>query len=135
MLFFGKLRRFYFFLFLILISFGGGSCGKKIYPSGLEGDLMGYKGNFQREQRKRQRVAKRADRKRNRLTKRATRPKRKAELKQKREHRRLVREHVRKQDDHVQDRMKRNLRETNKYYRSKKSWKERLFFWRNRKCK
>ncbi len=135
MLLFGKLRGVCFVLFLILINFGGGSCGKKIYPSGLEGDLMGYKSNFQREQRKRQRIARRADRKQDRLKRKAARPQKWEEFRQKQKHKRLVREHMRMQDDHVQARMKRNQRETNRKYRSKKSWKERLFFWRNRKCK
>lgn len=130
-----KFRLPFFFLLLILINFGGVSCAKKIYPSGLEGNLIGNQGDFKREQIKRERTARRAKRKTLRLERRAKRPQVKRKAEAKRVEKKMIRRHKENQHPDVQVRMKQNERETRRYYASQKSFKEKLMFWKRNKCK
>jgi hypothetical protein len=132
---FQKIRYLLFFLSVILISFGGGSCSKKVFPSGLEGNLMGYHGNFKREQKKRERVARRANRKTKRLERKANKPQLKRKKQADKIQKKLVKRHKSKQPPEVQARMKQNERETKRNYASRKSFKEKLMFWKRNKCK
>lgn len=134
MLGFKKIRTFFFFVLLIMISFGGGSCGKKVYPSGLEWDLMNYQGNFKREQNKRKRIARKNDRKMRREDKKEMKPILALEKQWEKERQLKIKEHLARQEPHVQARMKQNLRETKKKYPSRKSLKEKLVFWKKNKC-
>ncbi len=130
-----KFRLPLFFLSLILINFGTVSCAKKIYPSGLEGNLMGNQGGFKREQKKRERVARRAKRKALRLERKANRPQLKRKAEAKKVQKKMIRHHKENQHPDVQARMKQNERETRRNYASQKSLKEKLMFWKRNKCK
>lgn len=130
-----KFRFSFFFLSLILINFGGVSCAKKIYPSGLEGNLMGSQAGFKREQTRRERVARRAKRKTLKLERKAKRPQVKREAEAKRVEKKMIRRHKENQHPDVQARMKQNERETRRNYASQKSLKEKLMFWKRNKCK
>jgi hypothetical protein len=110
------------------------SCSQKIYPSGIEGNLFGYQKNFQREQQKRKVEAKRANRKTVRLKRQAMKPLKKKEKEDELQRKKLYAEHVARQDPHVQERMKQNLKETQKKYPSKNTLCKKLVFWKKNKC-
>jgi len=129
-----KIRAFFFFVLLIMISFGGGSCGKKMYPSGLEWDLMNYQGNFKREQQKRKRIARKNDRKMRREERKELKPILAMEKQWEKERKVRIKAHFDMQEPHVQARMKQNVKETRNKYPSRKSFKEKLVFWKKNKC-
>jgi hypothetical protein len=110
------------------------SCSQKIYPSGLEGDLFSYQKNFQRKQQKRKAEAKRANRKTARLKRQAMKPLKKKEKEDELQRKKLYAEHFERQDPHVQERMKQNLKETKKKYPSKNTLCKKLVFWEKNKC-
>lgn len=132
---FQKFRQLFFFLLLILISFGSNSCAKKVYPSGLEGNLMGDQRNFKRDQNKRERIARREKRKTIRFEQKAKRPQVKLKAEAKRIEKKMILRHMEKQHPEVQVRMKQNELQTRRNYASRKSFKKRLMFWKRNKCK
>ncbi len=126
----------FFLIILILLTpiVGFISCGPKVYPSGLEGNLLGYQGNFNRERKKRKREARRNDRKIARVERKEKRPELKKQKEIHRYRKEIIASHIAKQEPHVQKRMKQNLRETEKKYRSQRSVKEKVLFWKKNKC-
>lgn len=96
---------------------------------------MGNQGGFKREQKKRERVARRAKRKALRLERKANRPQLKRKAEAKKVQKKMIRHHKENQHPDVQARMKQNERETRRNYASQKSLKEKLMFWKRNKCK
>lgn len=129
-----KIRSIYFFLLLIIVSFGNGSCGKKVYPSGLEGNLLAFQKNYNREQQQRRRVARSSDRKYQRELRRERREYLQEVKQFEKERERFVENHFDRQEPHVQERMKKSIKETKKYYSSQRSLKDKLVFWKKNKC-
>jgi hypothetical protein len=128
MLNFRKIRTFSFLILSIMITFGGVSCGKKIYPSGLEGNLHGQKGNFKREQQKRKFTAFKARVKHNWDERKADRPIAKQKKLADKELEKFKKRHLNQQHPDVQARMKENFRNTKRSYASKKCFLGNLVF-------
>ncbi|PKP39246.1 MAG: hypothetical protein CVT98_02540 [Bacteroidetes bacterium HGW-Bacteroidetes-15] len=129
-----KIKPYCYFVLLIMISFGGGSCGKQVYPSGLEGNLLGYNRYYESEQQKRLQIARKFDSELNQKAKKENKPLLKEAKQFEKEKEKFVKDHMARQEPHVQARMKQNLKETKKYYSSQKSFKEKLVFWKKNKC-
>jgi hypothetical protein len=129
---FGRLR--FIFILSLFIAFITSSCGPKIFPSGLEGNLSGNQKEFARNEKKRKRIAKRANRRTARLEKKAKAPsvkKKKESIKTEEKQRQA---HINKQTPEVQERMKQNLKEDNKRNKPNKTFWQRLMFWKKSKC-
>ncbi len=105
-----------FVLVLALVNFGVSSCSQKVYPSGLEGNLTGSKVNFKKEQRDRQRIARKTKRKTLRLEQKALKPHEKRKAEARKAQAKFVVENKKKQHPEVQERMKRNEKETRRKY-------------------
>lgn len=129
-----KIKPLSFLFLLILVSFAVESCGKKIYPSGLEGNLLEYQKNYNQQQRKRDKIARVSDRKYRRELRQERRPYVKEAKRFDKERKEFVKDHIARQEPHVQERMKRNFNETKKYYSSQRTLKDKLVFWKKNKC-
>jgi hypothetical protein len=124
-----------FCIFVILASlvFSLGSCNRKVYPSGLEGNLLGTQKNFKREVRQRERMARKAERRTARLERKALRPQAKEKRRAEKGSKQAVENHIKKQHPDVQARMKENQRYTKQRYASRKTFWERVQFWKKNK--
>jgi hypothetical protein len=118
-----------------LITFGGGSCGKKMYPSGLEIDLLGYNKKSNREQLKRKAIAQSSERKQNKSNRKRNKLVVKEQKIADKELKDFKQAHFNRQHPDVQARMKQNFRETERSYASRKSFKDKFAFWQKNKCK
>jgi hypothetical protein len=134
MLISGKIRAFCFFFLILLISFGGVSCSKGVYPSGLEGNLLGYQKNYKSEQQRRIHVANKSGKEYRKQVRKDKKPIHKEEKQKQKDRQKFIKEHIARQEEHVQARMKQNIRETKKYYSSQKSLMEKFVFWKKNKC-
>jgi hypothetical protein len=128
------MRAFFYLTLLLAFCFCGLSCSKEIYPSGLEGNLLGYQGSFKREQQRRARVARKAKRQSNRIESKAQRESINRQKRYEREREKFFKEHLKRQDSHVQARMKDNLRETKKNNRPVRSQCKKIVFWKKNRC-
>lgn len=129
-----KIRAFCFFFLILLISFGGVSCSKVVYPSGLEGNLMGYQSNYESEQQRRIQVANRSENEFRKQERKDKKPILKEQKQKEKERKKFIKDHIARQEEHVQARMKQNFRKTKKYYSSQKSLLEKLVFWKKNNC-
>lgn len=127
-----NIKAFYIFVLFVILTSTFQSCGKKYYPSGLEGNLIGNKRRYEQVLRQRERVAKKSNRERASLERKANRPKIRAKRKEERVHKKLVQEHINKQAPQVQARMKENQKFTKRNYSSRKSFKEKILFWKKK---
>jgi hypothetical protein len=134
MLEYRKIRTFCFLVLFILITFGGGSCGKKMYPSGLEVDLLGYNKKSTREQWKRKQIAHRTDRRQDKSIRKGKKLILKEKKLKDKELKVFKEEHFNRQHPDVQARMKQNFRDTKRNYASRKSFKDKFAFWQKNKC-
>lgn len=131
---FGRLRLFFTVLVFFIVALGDTSCGPKIYPSGLEGNLAGNQKEFARKEKKRKRIAKRENRRTARLEKRAKAPSEKKKKESLQAQERMKQKHIKKQSPEVQERMKQNLKEDNKRNKPNKTFWQRLKFWKKSSC-
>ena len=131
---FGKVRFFCILFSFLLVGLGESSCGKKIFPSGLEGNLEGNQREFARNERKRKRTARRANRKTARLERKAQRPMVKQKKKSLFAQKKMQEEHVNKQTPEVQERMKQNRKDDKKRNKPNKTFWQRLMFWKKSSC-
>lgn len=129
-----KIKQLSFLFLLIIASFGLESCGKRIYPSGLEGNLFEYQKDYNQQQRKRNRIARSSNRQYQREFRKERKPYVKEAKRLEKEREKFIKEHIARQEPHVQERMKSNFRETKKYYSSQRTLKDKLVFWKKNKC-
>lgn len=128
-----SIRTFRIFVILVLLTLSLGSCNRKTLPSGVEGNLWGTNRNFKKEVRQRERLARRADRKTARLERKARRPQEKEKRRAAKAHSKAVEQHINKQHPDVKARMKENQKFTKQRYATKKSFWDRLMFWKKTK--
>lgn len=131
---FGKVRFICILFSFLWVGLGNSSCGKKIYPSGLEGNLVGNQKEFSRNERKRKREARRANRKTARLERKANSSIKKQKKKSLTAQKRMQREHINKQTPEVQERMKQNQKDDRKRNKPNKTFWQRLMFWKKSSC-
>ncbi len=129
------IKAFCIFVLFVILAGGLGSCNKKIYPSGLEGNLLGKQQNYRQEVRRRERVSKRTNREHARLERKANKPMLKAKKKAEEEQKRLIKNHFTKQHPDVQARMKANEKYTRRNNPPTKSFVQKLKFWKKNSCK
>ncbi len=122
-------------VFFILLGGVSGSCGKKIYPSGIEIDYKGSERKFKRKIARRERIGKRANRRKARLERRANRPIEKQKREEASARKKAIEKHIKKQHPDVQKRMLENKKFTENRYKKKQSVKEILVFWKKKKYK
>jgi hypothetical protein len=122
-------------VFFILLGGVSNSCGKKVYPSGIEIDFKGSERTFQRKIAKRERVAKRFNRRKARLERRANRPIEKKKREEATVQKKAIEKHIKMQHPDVQKRMLENRKFAENRYRKKRSVKEILVFWKKKKYK
>lgn len=122
-------------VFFILLGGVSGSCGKKVYPSGIEIDFKGSERAFKRKMAKRERVAKRFDRRKARQERRANRPVEKRRRVEARAQKKAIEKHIKMQHPDVQKRMLENRKLADSRYKKKRTAKEMLVFWKKKKYK
>ncbi len=120
-------------LFLVAIGIGSSSCSKKTYPSGIEGNLWGGKNSYKKEQKQRERIAKREKKRTLALEKKAKKPQEKRKADSEKAVKRFKKEHRAKQHADVQSRMKENERETRRLYREQNKQTRKKSIFRKRK--
>lgn len=124
---------FCIFVILASIAISLGSCTRKVYPSGLEGNLLGTQKNYKREVRQRERMARKAERQTARLERKALHPQAKEKRRAERANKKAVDNHIKNQHPDVQARMKENQRFTKRRYASSKTFWKRVQFWKKSK--
>lgn len=128
---FKKTKAFCIFVLFVILAGGFGSCSKKVYPSGIEGNLLVKQQNYRQDERRRERLSRKANREHSRLERKASKPLLKAKKKAKKEQKRLIRNHIAKQHPDVQARMKANEKFTRRNNPPTKSFVQKIKFWKN----
>lgn len=126
-----KTKAFCIFVLFVILSGGFGSCSKKIYPSGIEGNLLVKQQNYRQDVRRRERISRRANREHDRVERKASKPQLKAKKKAEKEQKKLIKNHIAKQHPDVQARMKANEKFTRRNNPPTKSFVQKIKFWKN----
>lgn len=121
------------FVILIFALTSFESCGPKIYPSGMEYDLMGYKSNSKKIRRKRERESQREVKAKEKLTCQVQKNVNRAKTKAEKERSLLLKKNIEMQAPHVQKRIAENQRRTERFYASLRNKKRKFTLFGKRK--
>lgn len=111
-----EIRVGFVILVVIFTTFGVSSCSPKLYPSGVEGYLMGEVPWFPGEQRERNWTAYLNDRQIHRAERREYKEYERRKAEALKIEKNFIAQHKKKQHPEVQERMKENEKETQKRY-------------------